>query len=182
MFVRPKKIQGIKRLYLVESYRNEEGKSRQRHIAYVDLWSEKDIAKLIRMHEKHREAMTNSNRPGATKAYKQFASKIASKLLKKIDDFKRDMAIKVATRRNRVDRRRGLATKEQNRVPTMDEWNLIKKWLNSFDVVDNWKKLQANRNYCTNGRLRTELRETIVADEWRPKFAALDEFRQQLGI
>jgi hypothetical protein len=124
MFVRPKTtIDGKKRRYLVESYRDKTTrKPRQRHIAYVDLWPKKDIARLIRMVKKCRDALVNSERPENTKAYKRVALDKAVTLDKAIKKFKRDMRVKLVPSRNKVDRRRldadtGIRHLQNARIP-----------------------------------------------------------------
>ena len=94
MFVRLKTIDGKKRRYLVESCRDKTtGRIRQRHIAYVDLWPEKDIARLIRMIKEYREAWADSERAENTKAFKRVALDKAVTLDIAIRKFKRDMRI-----------------------------------------------------------------------------------------
>lgn len=107
MFVRPKTIDGKKRRYLVESYRDETTrKPCQRHIAYVDLWQKKDIARLIKMHKELAKALANSKRSDATNAFKRVALDKAVTLDIAIQKFKRDMRINLVPSRNKVDRRR----------------------------------------------------------------------------
>jgi hypothetical protein len=107
MFVRSKIIDGKKRRYLAESYRDKTtGKIRQRHIAYVDLWPKKDIAKLIRMVKKYQEHWANSERPEHAKAFRRVALDKAVTLDKAIAKFKRTMRINLTPARNRVDGRR----------------------------------------------------------------------------
>lgn len=107
MFVRSKIIDGKKRQYLVESYRDKAtGKIRQRHIAYVDLWLGKDIAKLIGMIKKFREHWTNSEHLEHTKAFRRVALEKATTFDKAIAKFQDRMRINMVPVRNRVDRRR----------------------------------------------------------------------------
>jgi hypothetical protein len=107
MFVRTKVIDGKKRRYLVEScWDKKTKKHRQRHIEYVDGWPKKDIARLIRMIKKYRDAWANSERPENTKAYKRVALDKAVTLDKAIQKFKRDMRINLVPSRNKGDRRR----------------------------------------------------------------------------
>jgi hypothetical protein len=107
MFVRSKVIDGKKRRYLVESCRDKTtGNIYQRHIAYVDLWPDKDIARLIGMIKAFREAWADSERAEHTKAFRRVALDKAAKLDGSIREFKRDMRINLTPSRNKVDRRR----------------------------------------------------------------------------
>jgi hypothetical protein len=113
MFVRTKIIDGKKRRYLVKSYRDKEtGKPCQRHIAYIDLWSENDVARLMKMHKQYQEALANAERPDATKVFK----KNAVEALKDIENFKRAVSMNVKRERNYVDGRRlDLATGQRRK-------------------------------------------------------------------
>jgi hypothetical protein len=107
MFVRSKIIDGKKRRYLVESYRDKSaGKIRQRHIAYVDLWPKKSVARLVRMIKKYREHRADSESPEHTKPFRRVALDKAVTMEWKIKKFMRDMKINVLPDRLRVDRRR----------------------------------------------------------------------------
>jgi hypothetical protein len=105
MFVRTKIIDGKKRRYLVESYRNAQGKPRQRHICYVDLWPKKDIETLVWMIERYREHLAEAENPAHTKAFKRVALDKADKLDVKIQKFKRSMDDKLEWKRARADKR-----------------------------------------------------------------------------
>ena len=110
MFVRTKIIAGKKRRYLVESYRDEKAdKIRQRHLAYVDLWPTRAIAKLAKLYERYNKAMADSQWAGKderkTESFMRQAKANAGKIQIQISNFKRAMAIEVTPRRKRVDRR-----------------------------------------------------------------------------
>jgi hypothetical protein len=106
MFVRTKIIDGKKRRYLVESYYDKTTKKRrQRHIAYIDLWPEKDVKKLIKIHKEYSKALANSERPDVTKAYKRVAVNNAANLWKRIEKFRRAVHIDVTLKRRSVDHR-----------------------------------------------------------------------------
>ena len=107
MFVRLKTIDGKKRRYLVESCRDKTtGRIRQRHIAYVDLWPDKDIDRLIGMIKELRKVWADSERTEHTKAFRRVALDKAAKLDISIRKFKRDMRINLQPSRDKVDRRR----------------------------------------------------------------------------
>jgi len=107
VFTRWKTVDGKKRRYLVESYRDKStGKIRQRHLAYVDLWPRKDIAKLVFLIQTHRKHMADSENTIHTKAFRRGALDKAVKMEKKIKKFVRNAALDVLPARRRVDRRR----------------------------------------------------------------------------
>ena len=183
MFPRVKTIDGKKRRYLVESYRNEQGKPRQRHIAYIDLWPEKDIARFIEMHRQYKEALANSKRPDVTKVYKQVAKNIATKLWEKIEIFEREMEIKLAPDRNRADGRRidsgtGLRRHARQHVPP----NLLSELKDrlSFSKLDGiLKNFRSDANYYPNGKLRPDLRN-VLRVEFELIFKLIDQLRAEL--
>jgi hypothetical protein len=106
MFVRTKIIDGKKRRYLVESYRNDQGKVRQRHITYVDKWPETDIEKIKDLYKQYKTALANSISDQHAKAFKQEAANEASKLWTSIRKFEHAMDSKVWADRARADGRR----------------------------------------------------------------------------
>jgi hypothetical protein len=107
MYTRWKTIAGKKRRYLVESYRDEKGRPRQRHIAYVDLWTEDDIKKLVGLHEKFRAALASVINPSGTKADMQKAADLAAKCQKDIATFQGVMECKMRKVRYYSDARVG---------------------------------------------------------------------------
>jgi hypothetical protein len=139
MFVRSKIIDGKKRRYLVESYRNEHGKPRQRHIAYIDLWPEKDVKWLINLHREYAKALANSKQPGATKVFKQVAAKNAAKLWIDIEKFTRAVLINVTRKRWGVDGRMGPDRHKRQRFHLPP--NPYLELLNFFGGT-NWNKLE----------------------------------------
>lgn len=66
-------------------------------------------------------------------------------------------------------------------APTKDEWGHLKDWMSNPDLEDWLTKLRGNPNYYPGGRMRPDLR-AMMAEEWRPKFKVLDEFRADLGL
>ena len=118
MFTRWKTIDGKKRRYLVESYRDEKGRPRQRHIAYVDLWPEADIEKLKQLHDQYAKALKEANRTSQSKADKQSAVALATKCQNHIMTFTEVMDRKMRKVRYYSDGRVG---PERNKKPELRE-------------------------------------------------------------
>ena len=118
MFTRWKTIDGKKRRYLVESYRDEKGRPRQRHIAYVDLWPEPDIEKLKQLHGHYAKALKEANRTSQSKADKQSAVALATKCQDHIMTFMEGMDRKMRKVRYYSDGRVGA---ERNKKPQLRE-------------------------------------------------------------
>lgn len=111
MFVRPKIIDGKKRLYLVESYRVKTIRNpRQRFIAYVDQWPKEAVEKLKQLHKEYKKQLADSLWKGKdehkTDIFMRRAKAKAGIILQQIADFERKMTIEVAPKREKVDRRR----------------------------------------------------------------------------
>ncbi len=147
MFVRTKTIDGKKRRYLVESFRNEEGEPRQRHICYVDLWPEKDIARLVTMIKEQRKHLANGENPANTKVYRQKARSLAITQYSKIEKFKQAMDAKVGWDRAKADKRRINTTTgvrhQQNAREPINPFNsfivtaaTVQKWLRQLEPAD----------------------------------------------
>ena len=118
MFTRWKIIDGKKRRYLVEAYRDAKGRPRQRHIAYVDLWPEPDIEKLKQLQGHYAKALKEANRTSQSKADKQSAVALATKCLDRIQTFMGVMDRKMRKVRYYADGRVGPA---RNKKPTLLE-------------------------------------------------------------
>jgi hypothetical protein len=72
------------------------------------------------------------------------------------------------------------ATPKQ-RIPPQDEWGKLTSWLENPELEQTWNALKKNPAYFPDGHLRADLR-TMLAEEWKPKFAVIEEFRKELGI
>ena len=67
------------------------------------------------------------------------------------------------------------------RIPPKDEWGKLTAWLENPELEQIWPRLKTNPAYFPGGHLRPDLR-AIMVEEWKPKFAVLDELRRELGI
>lgn len=67
------------------------------------------------------------------------------------------------------------------RIPPKDEWGKLTAWLENPELEQNWSRLKTNPSYFPGGHLRPDLKAMMI-EEWKPKFAVLDELRSELGI
>ena len=165
MFVRTKIIHGRPRNYLVQSGRDDStGKSRQRHIAYVDGWSKADIEKLKKMHEALEDASANAIRADATKAFKAEAAERAARLKDKIFNFKRDMTINLQPSRAKTDRRRPRRSSEGG-GRALDLQDRLGKWC-SHIIIFKQEYLKAIREKPLAERTPSEWEKVVSETEW----------------
>lgn len=69
----------------------------------------------------------------------------------------------------------------KHRLTHLDELGRLKSWFEKSDVVQTWQALKQNPRYFPDGHLRPDLRE-IMAEEFKPQLAVMDEMKRELGL